>query len=329
MKNKPKLSKEERFEIDYLYNTKKLPLREIARPLGRNVSTISREITRNKQKKINKYEAKKANHRSRVRKHYSRFQWKKIEQDGKLRQYIIARLKKDWNPDTISGRMKEDKEPFYASKTAIYEWLRSDRGQAYCRYLYSKRHYIRKNKGESIKKVLIPNKTSIDQRPLGANNRTRYGHWEGDTIVSGKKTRSKVSLSVIYERKAKYIDVRKINNLKPISHNYALKQMFNDKKALSLTQDNGIENTRHEELGLDTFFCDVYSSWQKPGVENCNKMIRRYIPKGCNINNYSDEEIKAIVYLINNKPRKSLGYKTPYEVMRKNNLFKSGVAIEG
>ncbi|PIT87194.1 MAG: hypothetical protein COU31_04180 [Candidatus Magasanikbacteria bacterium CG10_big_fil_rev_8_21_14_0_10_40_10] len=85
--------------------------------------------------------------------------------------------------------------------------------------------------------------------------------------------------------------------------------------------DNGIENREHEKFGIKTFFCNPYSSWQKPGVENANKMIRKYIPKGSDISCYSHQYVTMVVQRINNKPRKSLGYKTPLEVMLENNLL--------
>ena len=180
---------------------------------------------------------------------------------------------------------------------------------------------------------MIPHRIGIESRPLGATNRTRFGHYEGDTIVSAKKTASKAALSVVYERKAKYIDVRKINNLKPRSNNKAIAVMQEKVMMKSITMDNGIENTKHEELSIPAYFCDSYSSWQKGGVENANKMIRRFIPKKSDINDYSDEYIKMIVDVLNNKPRKSLDYKTPYEVMVEHNLFiknkKAEVALRG
>ena len=101
----------------------------------------------------------------------------------------------------------------------------------------------------------------------------------------------------------------------------------------SITMDNGVENTKHEELSIPAYFCDSYSSWQKGGVENANKMIRRFIPKKSDLNDYSDKYIKMIVDILNNKPRKSLDYKTPYEVMVEHNLFvknkKAEVALRG
>ena len=161
---------------------------------------------------------------------------------------------------------------------------------------------------------MISDRISIDERFLGATNRTRYGHWEGDTIVSGKHTDSTAAVSVAYERKARLIAARRIENLKPASHTTALQDMLANKKALSMTQDNGMENREHRQLGIPTFFCDPYSSWQKGGIENANKMIRRYIPKGMDLASISQEYLDQVVSIINKKPRKILGYRTALEV---------------
>ena len=304
--------------------------KEIACILKVDSSTISREISRNRRKyrkkkhiknKNARYSAGVANHKAYVRRKYAKYQGKKINENDELRRYIIQRLKLYWNPNEISGRMRREHRSFYASKSAIYEWLYTPRGSYWCQYLYQARYLPKRRKGKKAKKALIPHRIGIESRPLGANNKTRYGHWEGDTAVSGKKTGSKSALSVAYERKAKYTDAQKIPNLKPESHNQALSEMFQNKKALSVTQDNGIENTRHLGLGVDTYFCDPYSSWQKGGVENGIKMIRRFIPKGSDIGNYSDRYVSMVVSILNGKQRKSLDYQTPYEVMLKHNLF--------
>lgn len=303
---------------------------KIAEILKVDPATVSREMARNRRKARRvggiipgKYEAEIAERKAQVRREKSKYQCMKIEKNNELRGYIIDKLKKYWNPDEISGRMSDDKELFYASKSGIYKWLRSSYGQYYCGYLYSGRYSQRKQRKNKTKRTLIPDRTGLELRPLGASNRTRYGHYEADTMLSAKETRSKAALSVSYERKAKYIDARKIKNMKPASHNRAVRSMLNNKKSLSLTQDNGIENTKHQELGLPTYFCDPYSSWQKGGVENAIKMIRRFIPKGSDVNDYSDEYVNMVVTILNNKPRKSLGYKTPYEIMRERNLFKN------
>lgn len=302
--------------------------KDIAKVLCVHPSTITREIQRNRRSKRIKGEIKKdkyqsfvAEHKAYVRRKYAKYQGKKINENKELKKYIIKKLKRYWNPDEISGRMRKEKKQFYASKTAIYEWLRTSRGNYWCKYLYSRQYRAIKRSGEKIKKALIPNRCGIELRPKGAENKSRYGHYESDTMVSAKKTGSKESISVIYERKAKYIDAQKIKNLKPASNIKALNDMKKDKLVYSITFDNGIENTRHEELRVSTYFCDPYSSWQKGGVENANKMIRRFIPKKSDIGDYSDYYVKMVIDILNNKPRKSLGYKTAYEVMVDNNLF--------
>ena len=301
--------------------------KEIATVLEIDKSTVSREIKRNR-KRIRKkggtingsYESSIAQHKAYVRRKYSKYQGMKINEDKKLKQYIIEKLKQHWNPDEISGRMKEEKQPFYLSKTAIYEWLRTSRGQYFCQYLYSRR-YRKKKRRKKSKKTLIPNKIGIKLRPKGAANKTRYRHYQADTIVSGKKTGSKESLAVVYERKARYTSIRKIKSLKPALFNKAVENIKKELKIETMTMDNGIENVKHEEIGVKTYFCDSYSSWQKPGVENANKMIRKFIPKGSDISCYSERYVKMVEDILNNKPRKSLKYKTPYEVMVEHNLF--------
>lgn len=298
--------------------------KEIAEILPVNPGTISREIARNhrryrKQKNIQnknaRYEASVAQQKAYVRRKYAKYQGKKINENAVLKRYVITKLKRRWNPDEIAGRMKRDKKSFYASKTAIYEWLRSIHGQRFCRYLYSRRYAVRRRKGKTSKRPMIPNRIGIDQRPRGATNRTRFGHYEGDTMISGKKTGSRAALAVIYERKAKHIDARKIASLAPKRFTESVNAMIETKYAKTISLDNGIENRRHERMLVPAFFCDPYSSWQKGGVENGIKMIRRFIPKGVDLAPYSDDDIQHIVAILNNKPRRSLGYATPQEIM--------------
>ena len=303
---------------------------EIARVLKVNHGTISREISRNRRKTrkkggtVNgKYQAEVAHHKAYLRRYWAKSIGRKINKNRKLKRYVTTGLKKGWSPQVISGRMKAEKKNFYISKTALYDWLYYNyQGHQYSKYLYSKRKRPKKRKGTKTKRPLIPDRIGINQRPLGATNKSRYGHWEGDTVVSGRKTGSKTALSVVYERKAKYVDIRKISNLKPTNNNQAIKSMFGSVKTKSLSLDNGIENTKHAELSIPTFFCDPYSSWQKGGVENAIKLIRRYVPKGCDIGTYSNRYLKKVAHRLNNKPRKSLGYQTPLEVMKKHHVFK-------
>lgn len=310
MKKAKKIKKAERDEIFILLN-KRYSIRNIGKALGRSPNTVSYEIRKNATNGI--YNPGKADKKARRSLRNRRFQWRKINQDKELKKYIVAGLKDHWNPDEISGRMKRENKPFYTSKTAIYEWLRTARGNRYCQYLYSERYY-KKKRIKKTEKVMIPDRVSIDMRPTGALNRSRYGHWEKDAVCSGKTGSG--ALAVMQERKSRYIDVEKVSGFSPKKHNEAIMEMKKDKKMLSLTYDNGIENRYHQELGIPSYFCDPYSSWQKGGVEHANKMIRRYIPKKTNLAKISQEYLDEIILKINNKPRKILGYSSSLEVAR-------------
>ena len=194
-KGKGDLTRAERLEIGILLK-KGYSFRSIAGVLDRGKSTIAYEVKWGSASGT--YDALKAHAKARVRKHYRRFQWTKIEENTKLKAHVIECLKKHWNPDEIAGDMRLRKLPFYASKTAIYDWLRTARGQRYCPLLYSKRYRKKKRKPKTRRQV-IPNRVDISERPAGATNRTRFGHFERDTIVGKKGTPG--GLGVGYERK--------------------------------------------------------------------------------------------------------------------------------
>jgi IS30 family transposase len=301
--------------------------KEIADVLKKDPGSVSREIERNcrrrrKNGKIyyGKYDASLAQIKSSVRRRYAKYQGKKINENRELKEYIINGLKNFWNPDEISGKMKENCLPFYVSKTAIYEWLYSEWGQRYCCYLPSKRYHPRKRR-KKAKRQIIPNRIGIELRPKEINDNIVFGHCEADTIVSGKKTGSKAALAVTIQRNGAYLGLRKIPSLRPKEFKKAILDIKKTQVVLSFTLDNGLENRLHEEFGADTYFCKKYCSTDKPKVENINGLIRRFFPKGCDINNYSEEYVKIVENVLNNKPRRSLGYKTPMEIMLKNNLI--------
>ena len=301
---------------------------EIAKILMVDPATISREIARNRRKYRKKkniknrnarYEAGVAGHKAYVRRKYAKYQGKKIEENYDLSRYIISRLRRYWNPDEISGKMKLEGRPFYVSKTAIYEWLRSVWGQRYVPYLYSGRYYARKRKPKTAAKTMIPNRVSIHDRPISFEK--EFGHYEADTFVSGKRTGGKAAVCVAVERKADYIQMKKIERMKPKLFASAIRKMKRAVIMKSATLDNGIENRDHKDIGEATYFCDPYSSWQKPHVENAIRLVRRFIPKRSDIEKVSETKIARVARILNHKPRKSLGYKTPYEVMVEQNLF--------
>jgi len=292
--------------------------REIAGALGRSPNTVNYEVRVNSV--LGVYDPRKAKEKSRVSRRSRRYQWQKIEAHPKLRSFIIEKLEQDdWSPDAIAGYLKhEQAELPYVSTPQIYAWLYSSRGQPYCQYLLSKQYKPKPRRDSSTERVMIPNRVGIEHRPAIVGERGRPGDWEGDTIVSGKRTRSTAALAVVSERQTKLLGARLIPNLKPQSFAGAATTMLTGKLKHTLSLDNGIENKQHSDItfatGVDVYFCDPYCSHQKGGVENGNKMVRRYVPKGCDVSQFSQAQIDAFVAKINNKPRRCLGYKSSLQL---------------
>ena len=316
MQKKSKLSKAERLEISVLFNERSYSYRTIGRAMARSHNTIAYEINENSVRGI--YDPHKAHAKALVDRHYRKLQWSKINMHPELKTYIVDKLKKRWNPDVIAGRMREDHEPFSVSKTAIYDWLYSAWGQQYCRLLYTRRYRPQHRKLRKAR-VMIPARISIAARPQRINSRRDYGHWEGDAVVSGK--RGAGALAVGVERKSRLIRAAQVASLSSSGYIQKLKMMTADTLQKSWTFDNGIENKKYQSLGVPTFFCDPYSSWQKGGVENGNKMIRRYFPKGTNFARVTQSAVDRVVARINNLPRKILNYRTALEVACAGGVF--------
>ena len=314
----------ERLEIGILLK-KEYSHRDIAREIGCSQTSVSREIRRNNVRGI--YDPRQAKVKARIRRRYSKYQGMKVRERPDLQKFIIRKMKAGWTPEEIAGRLKVKRKRLpYISAKGIYKWLYSVHGQKYCPLLCSQQLRPRKRRLKT-ERSMIPNRIGIEKRPVEANNRTEYGHAETDTAVSGKRHDSKHSLAVLHERKARYVRLRKIPNMKPASMTRALKRMAKDLTLRTITYDNGIENRDHENIAatlkIKTFFCNPYHSWEKGGVENTIGRIRRYIPKGSNLADYSDRDIAKIEHWLNHTPRKCLAWKTPHEIMIENRQFLS------
>jgi IS30 family transposase len=329
MKKKPKLSQFERDRIEALGHAG-VPQKDIARVLGRDKSTISRELAKNAKKifvpgcgwTVDRYDADAAQIKAQVRRALASYKGKKIEENEALKQYVVYWLGQCWNPDEISGRMKKENQSFYASKTAIYEWLYSCWGQQYCHLLASKQYRPRKRDKDNPKKkrVMITDRVGIEAKPVQAAH--EFGHLEHDTFVSGKKTGGRTAVSVLIEPQSSYAAAIKIPNLKPLTNENAIQSMLEEfKKKDSITRDNGVENKEHAKTAIPSFFCDPYHAVQKPHVENLIKALRRFFRKGSDLGNYTANEIAFAVAILNNKPRKRLGYAKPIELMLENDML--------
>ncbi len=304
----------ERSEIQILKN-KGYSLRKIAEVLGRSPNTISREIKVNSV--AGEYVASKAKAKSRVSRRSRRYQWQKIEQHNELRSFIILMLSPtySWSPKVIAGHLKHHQSKLpYVSAPQIYDWLRSSRGQPYCQYLLSERYRVKRHKKNKTERVMIPERTGIEQRPEAALDRFESGHAEYDSVVSSKRCGSTAALAVLQERTTRLVRAKLVPNLKPGGYAGTIASLVSGLELKTLTTDNGIENKQHKavtaQTGIPVFFTDPYASYQKGGVENANKMLRRYFPKGTNFSTITQGEVDSALRTINNKPRQSLGFKS-------------------
>ncbi len=324
MKKASKLTDAERSEIDILHN-KGYSARSIATALGRSPNTIAAELKRNSYKD-GRYASTRAKQKAYVRRKYAKYQGKKIQEHNELRSFIVLKLSEHWNPDEIAGYLKRHPEfGFYVSKTAIYEWLRSAWGQQYCGLLYCKRYNRKPRKKNKTDRVMIPERTGIEQRPLAAVDRLEIGHCEYDSVVSSKRSNSTYALAVLTERSSRLVRAQLVPSLKPKAYATVISKLAQGLSARTMTTDNGIENKQHKlvtkNTGAPVFFTDPYSSWQKGGVENANKMLRRYFPKGTDFATVSQADVVYALTRINNKPRKILGYKSSLQIAKEKGLI--------
>jgi|SRR6185295_1977619 len=299
------LRKTERQEI-YLLREKGYSLRGIAKALGRDVSTVSREVRRNAVKGV--YFPEKAQQKFSLRWRYRKPYMKKIRQNNSLENYIRTKLQEGWSPEQIAGRWCRDSGEKIGC-SSIYRYLEAFGGQLkqYLAFRGKKR-----KSGERTPKVLILHRIWIDDRPPIVDKRERFGDYEGDTIVSRRG--DKTSLLTILERKSRYLFVRKVPNRKSDRVRRKLSQMMQKAKVRTMTFDNGVEFAHHYKLSWQTYFCHPYSSWEKGQVEYANRLLRKFFPKKSLLKNISHTHLKKTVAKINATPRKCLNYLTPHEV---------------
>lgn len=281
--------------------------KEIAKILKVDAGTISREI-KGRKKKNGNYEATNAQRKASCKRSNSKYQGMKIEGNQELKIHIIKGLKAMQAPDEIAGKMKKDNLTFSIGANAIYKWLYSNRGQQYCKYLCTKR-YKKKKQKKLPKRIMIKDRISLSQRPKEGV------HGEGDLFVSPTKTGTKRSGAIICVPDTKLLVATLIKNKKPAVMTQATNKMLTEITIDDLTMDNGIENRGHKNFSVPVFFADPHAPWQKPHVENSIGLLRRwFLPKGTDLKKISEKELQKYLHILNGKYRKSLGYRSAYEV---------------
>lgn len=300
-------------------------LRDIAGKLGRDHSVISREVSRNTGQHPDYFPYTAVVAQQATERRARLTNKRKLDKNPKLKDWVGSRLKAGWSPEQVAGRLKT-KPPAtltgtYVSDEAIYAYIYTDysAGEPWWQYL-RKAHYTRHaNHGRTPRKVTIPEKVSIHQRPELVNERQRLGDFEVDLICFGT---GKEAVSVAYERKSQLVRMSKVTNKGSEATKEALIKVVENLPAAlvqTMTFDNGGENAKHtdirDDFGIDTYFCDTYSSWQKGGVENMNGLLRQYLPKKLDPETIDETMLTIIQERLNNRPRKTNGFLTPNECL--------------
>lgn len=329
------LSVEEREKIQEMLWVK-ASIRAVARALERSPSSVSRELERNRPPERNRYTPRLAHERA-MGNRKKRGREERLKNEA-LRAYVVSHLKLGWSPEQIAATAK-DAVGISISYEAIYQFVYARVSKA-SGLLYAHeedlRPYLARHRKRRMKKGLrrpyrvdkgpLP---SIETRPCDVDLRSYVGHWEDDSIIRspsipvGLRTANERMSGVVFIDKAHERTMAEANRI-------TLTRLGNLPSDLrkTLTRDRGAENMGYEileqKLGIRCFFAHAYHSWERGSNENVNGLIRRFFPKKTDFRTVTDEEIRMVERLLNSRPRKRLGWKTPYQVFYE----LTGVALE-
>lgn len=310
------LTKEQRYQLQS-WKDLGMSQRNIAERLGKDPSSVSRELARNSFPS-GQYHAGHAETLRRTRRATGKRGTKKLRQDPRLWRAILRRLRKKDSPEQIAGKRKRDGRRSVVHET-IYQFLYTEHSKLVCllrqrKGKYRRRHGTkqREEERESAKK------TWITERPEIINNRGELGHFEGDT-VKGKGASGSIGTHV--ERISGY-------GLAHLMHTVSARTMHEQTveqfeklppgKRLSETDDNGTEFAAFEEteraLRMTIYFALPYHSWERGTNENWNGLLRQFFPKGTDFTTLTQANVDRAVHNLNHRPRKRLNYLTPHEV---------------
>ena len=313
------LTSEQRYVISALLKRKTSP-KEIAEEIGCHISTVYREKSRNACKDGH-YSAKIAHEMAMERR-------ERIVTNSRLKPGVMIKALKllkeeQWSPRQISGSLAL--KGLWISHERIYQEIRNDStGELASHTRHHMKH--RKRYGTPGARVRnIPNRTSIHDRPKEADGK-RFGDWEMDLIVDSYGH----AILTMVERSQSFLLMKKLpqgKKAEALAHEAARLLFPWREHVLTITTDNGGEFAAHELLtmllrrkslpDIKVYFADPYASWQKGAVENINGLIRQYIPKGANFDDFSDEDILKIQYKLNRRPREKLQFLTPIQALNR------------
>ncbi|MBU2742719.1 MAG: IS30-like element ISCARN114 family transposase [Acidithiobacillus sp.] len=313
-----------------------MSIRGIARQLGRSPSTISREIQRGRVEET--YDAVCGREEAQRRR---RKGVRKLTEGSPLTLAVThAILQRKWSPEQIAGRLRmdypEDKQ-WHVSHETIYQFIYAHPAGELRKALIAglrRGHSKRKprTRGKD-RRGGITNMRSIRERPEEAQAREVPGHWEGD-LIKGAFNAS--AIGTLVDRSSRFVILARVEDAtaEAILESFTRRLRTLPKSfRQTLTYDQGREMARHQELerntGIRVYFADPHSPWQRPTNENTNGLLRQYFPKGTDLSEYSQRRLTQVAEELNNRPRKSLGFRTPAEVMAQQiRQLNSGVALQ-
>lgn len=313
-------TKERRVELAILLRANKNNS-ECARILGMNRSSIGKEITLNKCDD-GIYRGLQAHKKYLARRKKGKSKYRTIENDKQLRRHVVRKLKLRWSPEQIAGRLKRLCGHTVICHETIYTFVYKVRPEL-VKYLRRQKNKYRKRRGSQarIERNRANKIKRIEERPAIVETRERIGDWEGDTIV-GKEKIQRVLTYV--ERRSGYAMADKLDVVTAEIVEEKTEKLFltiPSEKRLTLTRDNGsefgdLDRLLEERTSMEVYRANPYHSWERGTNENWNGLFRSYYPKGTNFATITTYDVKRVVKLLNNRPRKRLNYMTPREYFR-------------
>lgn len=294
---------------------------KIGKVIGKTKSSISDEIKRNSVKGV--YEAE-ISHAKAIQRQYQKKKRAKLKISAGLRRYVVRQLREDWSPEQIAGELRKQADgQTVVSHETIYQFIYSDEGKKLRLWVHlrHKKRPERTHWGSRKKRICIPERVSIRERPEHINLRKEFGHYEGDLMIFSDGQ----ALAVFAERTTRKTFAVLNNNKTAAEMEMALHELICSAGQVnvgSITFDNGGENVCHAKVRrdyeeqFDTYFCDPYCSWQKGLVENTNKLLRQYLPRDIPSEILTQDYVDEVVAKLNSRPRKKLNYSTPNEVFK-------------
>lgn len=304
------LTQEERYQI---YALKKAGHNQadIAEVIGRNPGTISRELRRNRG--LKGYRPQQA-HKLALARRYDKA-GQRIDQH--VWRLVESLLRDEWSPEQVVGRVALE-QGVSISHEWIYQYIYADKRSGGSLYTYLRCQKTRRKRyGSYDRRGCIPNQVSIDERPAIVDSKQRFGDWEGDTVI-GKRHRG--ALVTLVERKSLYTVMRPVIHKTAEAVRHAVVDGLSPyiDRVRTITYDNGREFADHAGMARDLdahiYFAHPYASWERGLNENTNGLIRQYFPKHRDLTTVTEHEIEQAMDKLNHRPRKSLGFRTPYEV---------------